>query len=140
MTAAIRLRPGQEIVDLEVCQNGYDRNQAVVVFSMESFNKPIMPATTHFEPPSIFKHGMERFENLYTQYAVNYLRLDNGHLAAAGNYPPDKRIHTYNMFNVVPMRPAFNRGFWKKMENYTRLLTRLYEDVDSITLPAYQKK
>jgi len=51
-----------------------------------------------------------------------YSGYDRGHLKPAGDEPCSKadRYETYIMSNVTPQNPSFNRGMWKKLENYTR--------------------
>lgn len=49
---------------------------------------------------------------------------DRGHLKAAGDEPIDRVDckETYYMSNITPQVPSFNRGVWRRLENYVRIL------------------
>lgn len=62
---------------------------------------------------------------------------DRGHLKPAGDEPSDstRKRETYYMSNVSPQAPSFNRGVWKRLENYVRTLTLSSDSVIVITGP-----
>ena len=47
---------------------------------------------------------------------------DRGHLKPSGDEPTDRTQmdETFYMSNMSPQEPSFNRGIWKKLENYVR--------------------
>ena len=51
---------------------------------------------------------------------------DRGHMAAAANHTSceDATLETFTLSNAVPQFPACNRGNWKILENYARLLVK----------------
>jgi len=61
-----------------------------------------------------------------SSHSDDYIRsgYDRGHLKPAGVEPCDQdRIdETFNMVNISPQHPSFNRGIWRKLENYERVL------------------
>ncbi|MFZ0564606.1 MAG: DNA/RNA non-specific endonuclease [Chlamydiales bacterium] len=72
---------------------------------------------------------------------VDYLRsgFDRGHLAAAGNHKSIKisMKETFYLSNISAQVPRFNRGYWKKFENYIRSLTNEYDMIRVVTGPLY---
>lgn len=47
---------------------------------------------------------------------------DRGHLKPSGDEPCDREQmdETFYLSNISPQDPSFNRGIWKKLENYVR--------------------
>jgi endonuclease G len=60
---------------------------------------------------------------------------DRGHLKPAGDEPCDsvQMSETFYMSNISPQVPSFNRGIWKKLENYVRAVTLTSDSVVVIT-------
>jgi len=60
---------------------------------------------------------------------------DRGHLKPAGDEPCDstQMSETFYMSNISPQDPSFNRGIWKKLENYVRTITETSDSVVVIT-------
>lgn len=60
---------------------------------------------------------------------------DRGHLKPAGDEPCDstQMSETFYMSNISPQHPSFNRGVWKKLENYVRTVTLTSDSVVVIT-------
>lgn len=56
---------------------------------------------------------------------------DRGHMAPAANHKSckEKMSDTFYLSNMCPQNPAFNRGYWAKLEKYVRDLTNEYQDV-----------
>lgn len=64
--------------------------------------------------------------------------FDRGHLCAASDsYSPSTMEDTFFLSNIAPQSPAFNRGYWKKVENHARSLTKKYRNVHVFTGPLY---
>jgi len=74
--------------------------------------------------------GLRKFENfrqdkwLKTASLVDYYKsgYDKGHLFSAetASFCIEALYDCNYMSNVAPQEPAFNRGFWKKLENFER--------------------
>jgi endonuclease G len=66
-----------------------------------------------------------------------YSGYDRGHLKPAGDEKCDslQMVETYYMSNISPQNPSFNRGIWKKLENYTRKVAFESDSVVVITGP-----
>lgn len=65
---------------------------------------------------------------------------DRGHLCPAADCDTQKTMDESFFFsNISPQVPAFNRGYWKKMENHVRSLTKEYPVVHVFSGPLYLK-
>jgi len=64
---------------------------------------------------------------------------DRGHLAPAANYLCSQKQmeDTFLLSNISPQTPAFNRGYWRKLEKHVRDLTREYGKVKVVTGPLF---
>ncbi len=64
-----------------------------------------------------------------------YSGYDRGHLKPSGDEPLDKvqMKETYYMSNIAPQHPSLNRGMWKRLENYARVLTLESDSVYIVT-------
>jgi endonuclease G len=60
---------------------------------------------------------------------------DRGHLKPAGDAATDsiEMVETFFLSNVSPQDPSFNRGIWKKLENYVRVVALESDSVVVIT-------
>ena len=60
---------------------------------------------------------------------------DRGHLKPSGDEPCDstQMSETFYMSNMSPQEPSFNRGVWKKLENYVRVVAMESDSVVVIT-------
>jgi len=60
---------------------------------------------------------------------------DRGHLKPAGDEPCDsaQMSETFYMSNISPQEPSFNRGIWRKLENYVRIIAMESDSVIVIT-------
>lgn len=60
---------------------------------------------------------------------------DRGHLKPSGDEPCDstQMSETFYMSNISPQEPSFNRGVWKKLENYVRTVAMESDSVVIIT-------
>lgn len=66
---------------------------------------------------------------------------DRGHLCAAADCLTQKAVEdSFSLTNVAPQAPAFNRGYWKKIEHHARELTKQYRAVHVFTGPLYLSK
>jgi len=65
--------------------------------------------------------------------------FDRGHLCpAADACISDQAIReTFYLSNISPQIPQFNRGYWKKLENHVRDLTKKYKALHVYTGPLY---
>jgi len=72
-------------------------------------------------------------------YDEDYTRsgYDRGHLKPAADEPcnQEKMNETFNMVNICPQNPSFNRGIWRKLENHVRNIALEYDSVQVITGP-----
>ena len=57
-------------------------------------------------------------------YDYRYSGYDRGHLSPAANYIEDQTEMNESFYfsNITPQHPSFNRGIWKRLENYERKL------------------
>lgn len=64
---------------------------------------------------------------------------DRGHLAPAADMTWDKiaMLESFYYSNMSPQLPSFNRGIWKKLENYVRHLTTTYDSVYVVSGPVF---
>jgi endonuclease G len=62
---------------------------------------------------------------------------DKGHLAPAADFAWNEKAMTESFFmsNISPQDPKFNRGIWKKMEEYVRDYALKYGDIYVVTGP-----
>lgn len=66
---------------------------------------------------------------------------DRGHLCPAADSPSQRAMEdSFFLTNITPQTPAFNRGYWKKLENHVRDLTKQYQAVHAFTGPLYLSK
>jgi endonuclease G len=65
--------------------------------------------------------------------------FDRGHMACAADHKNNVEAmdDTFFMSNMCPQCPQLNRGFWAKLEKYTRDLTSSYSHVHVISGPLY---
>lgn len=67
--------------------------------------------------------------------------FDRGHLCPAADIKDQKGLEeTFFLSNIAPQVPAFNRGYWKKIENHIRELTKQTSLVHVFTGPLYLAK
>jgi endonuclease G len=63
---------------------------------------------------------------------------DRGHLCAAADSGSQKAMEdSFSLSNISPQTPAFNRGYWKKLETHVRDLTKQYRAVHIFSGPLY---
>tara|TARA_R110000851_G_scaffold242570_1_gene395114 strand:+ start:1469 stop:2107 length:639 start_codon:yes stop_codon:yes gene_type:complete len=64
-----------------------------------------------------------------------YSGYDRGHLKPAMCEPcnQNKIDETFNMVNISPQEPSFNRGVWKKLENHVKRLVNTCDSVHVYT-------
>ncbi len=64
--------------------------------------------------------------------------LAPGQMASASNYlDPEARSDTYYLTNVCPQCPQFNEGYWSKLDQHARDLTKNYQNVYAVSGPLY---
>lgn len=64
--------------------------------------------------------------------------FDRGHLCPAADCETQKAMEDSFFFsNIAPQAPTFNRGYWKKLENHVRELTKTYRVVHAFSGPLY---
>ena len=63
--------------------------------------------------------------------------FDRGHLAPAGDmkWSEDAMSESFFMSNMSPQEPGFNRGVWKKLEEWVRDQAELNEEIYVVTGP-----
>lgn len=63
---------------------------------------------------------------------------DRGHLCSAADCGSQKSLEdSFILSNIAPQTPSFNRGYWKKLENHARELTKQYRAVHVFSGPLY---
>jgi len=64
---------------------------------------------------------------------------DRGHIAPAADHvcSENELAETFLLSNISPQTPAFNRGYWLKLEKHVRDLTREHGKVQVITGPLF---
>ena len=63
---------------------------------------------------------------------------DRGHLFAAADSASEKAMEeSFLLSNITPQNPSFNRGYWKRVENHVRDLTKEYRTVHVFSGPLY---
>jgi len=66
---------------------------------------------------------------------------DRGHLCPASDSATIAEMNnSFFLTNISPQVPAFNRGYWKKVENHIRDLTKQYAVVHVFAGPLYLKQ
>lgn len=64
--------------------------------------------------------------------------FDRGHLCPAADCSNQKAMQeSFFLTNIAPQSPALNRGYWKKLENHVRDLTKKYHAVHVFSGPLY---
>ena len=64
--------------------------------------------------------------------------FDRGHMCAAGDCLTQESVEdSFFMSNITPQVPSLNRGFWKKLEEHVRNLTKQYSTVHVFSGPLY---
>lgn len=64
--------------------------------------------------------------------------FDRGHMCAAADCLTQESVEdSFFMTNVTPQVPSLNRGFWKKLEQHVRNLTKQYSTVHVFSGPLY---
>jgi endonuclease G len=65
--------------------------------------------------------------------------LDRGQMAPVANHRAnqDDLSDTFYLSNICPLCPQLNEGYWSKLEQYTRDLTKNYRNIYVITGPLY---
>ena len=65
--------------------------------------------------------------------------FDRGHLCPAGDrtYSCEALKETFYLSNMSPQLPGFNRGYWKKFEDYTRKLVNQHNIIHVFTIPLF---
>ena len=72
----------------------------------------------YFKPDALIKTGSAELSDYVGS------GYDRGHLSPAGNYIENQveMDESFYMSNISPQDPSFNRGIWKRLENYEREL------------------
>lgn len=99
----------------------------------EVLNKQVSREDCDFkEDPLIPKH-IRATKNDYSGAG-----FDRGHLFPAGDSLNSTVMEeSFFLSNITPQTPAFNRGYWKKLENHIRDLTKEYQMVHVFAGPLY---
>lgn len=64
--------------------------------------------------------------------------FDRGHLCPAADCNTQKAMQeSFFLSNIAPQTPAFNRGYWKKLEGHVRGLTKNHHAVHVFSGPLY---
>lgn len=64
--------------------------------------------------------------------------FDRGHLCPAADCPTKSALeNSFFLSNISPQDPAFNRGYWKMLEQHARELTKHYKTVHTFSGPLY---
>lgn len=107
-----------------------------VVEELQPFNleKRANRHSCKFEKDSSLPHLLQSTKEDY-----RHSGFDRGHLAPAGDFVYDQAAmqETFFLSNMSPQLPIFNRGYWKKLEEYVRELVIHSEGVQVITGPLY---
>jgi DNA/RNA endonuclease G (NUC1) len=82
-------------------------------------------------------HKFEKAQAFLRDY--RYSGFDRGHLAAAGNHPLEFQAVTYNLVNVCPQAPCFNRLIWRYLEDDIRSIAKQHNEVYCLTAPFYSE-
>lgn len=77
--------------------------------------------------PQITTYSASTVDYMYSGY-------DRGHLAPAADFGCNPSI-TFFMSNISPQKPGFNRGAWKRLENWVRNKVRENGEMYIITGP-----
>lgn len=97
----------------------------------------------------VSKSNLPRLSTFYSESTIptakpeNYRRsgYDMGHMIPAEDmsFSPDAMQDSFCMFNVCPQVPAMNRGIWKRLECWIRIVAVRYGEVWVITGPVLHK-
>jgi len=64
--------------------------------------------------------------------------FDRGHLCPAADCPTQYALeNSFFLSNISPQTPAFNRGYWKMVEQHVRELTKQYKTVHVFSGPLF---
>lgn len=91
------------------------------------------------EPSWRFTADIPRSLSLASHSDYNNSGYDRGHLCPALDRSAKRSDmrKTFNMSNVAPQIPAFNRGIWKSTENICRTAADHYDSVSVIVCPIF---
>ena len=110
----------------------YDGSNKIPHWSFEHLTKKSLSKQAKRNPKEQFQADHNIPPHLQSSNVDFYKSgYDRGHMAAAGNHQQSKRRlkETFYLSNIAPQDPGFNRFYWKTLEEYTRLLTKEYDDV-----------
>lgn len=83
----------------------------------------------NFKEDTLVKTGSA---DIYDYKSTGY---DRGHLAPASVFTHDQQEmdESFLMSNISPQEPSFNRGVWKRIEEYEKLIARSKDSINVIT-------
>ncbi len=126
------------------CHEGYavSYNYATKVANWVSIKTNREQVALHYTRSDNFRAN----ENIPPEYQVHeddYIGsgYDRGHLAAAAtvDFSFESMDESFLMTNIAPMTPAFNRGIWKEIEEFSRGCTEAHDEIVEITGPIYRQ-
>ena len=105
-----------------------------IIISSNTLKARVTRANNQFKEdsriPEIFRATLKDYKG--TGY-------DRGHLAPAANHLGSEEAvsDTFFLSNICPQDPAFNRGYWLKLEKHIRNLTQEYQTIEIYTGPLF---
>lgn len=102
--------------------------------SKNNFEKNCGRKEVAFEPdpeiPDVVKSTLQDYQGS---------GFDRGHLCPAGDrtYSCKALKETFYLSNISPQLPAFNQGYWNKVEDYTRKLVNYNDVIHVFTIPLF---
>lgn len=118
--------------------NGQTRNPHWVYHRLtrDILDKKTSREDCDFKEEALLPSHIRATKNDYTNSGY-----DRGHLCAAADCLTQKGVDdSFFLTNISPQVPSFNRGYWKKLEQHARDLTKQYRVVHVFTGPLYLGK
>ncbi|GBG26684.1 Mitochondrial nuclease [Hondaea fermentalgiana] len=124
--------------ELEGFSVGYDQRLRMATWAYER----LTPASVEGEAKrkNVFEEDA-RLASVFRARLQDYRGsgMDRGHLVPAGDLRDSQAgmDASFMLSNIAPQDPTLNRGYWKRLEDWVRGLTMLFDEVHVITGPLF---
>ena len=100
---------------------------------------PKRPSPTNYRAPNVNLEDPELPEHIRAA-KIDYQQtgFDRGHLCPAADCPSQRALeNSFFLSNIAPQVPAFNRGYWKMVEQHVRELASQFKTIHIFSGPLY---
>ncbi|KAI2666953.1 Endonuclease G, mitochondrial [Labeo rohita] len=135
-------KKSNKIIKKQFYVMSYDKEKNNSEWVYEILNVSTLPS--YYKKPTFRDSDSDSDYKLSNSNPFKSTGYDRGHLAAAANHTWCQEAYkkTFLMYNITPQYSNFNRGKWKKLEEYCRkkIISETVRNVHVYTGPLYLKE